>query len=150
MKTMILAFAISFTVITQAIAEDGLVTKPSKYSVAETIDRFEAAVKDAGAFQIFTRIDFKAFAATQGGKVLPSHLLIFGGGRALQPLLPTSPKAAIDLPLKVLAWEDENGKVWITYNTSEYLKDRHRIKGHDDVLKRMTDVTESLVNGAAE
>jgi uncharacterized protein (DUF302 family) len=133
-----------------ATAADGLVTKPSKYSVAETIDRFESAVRSAGDFKIFARVDFQAFAATQGGKVRPSQLSIFGGGRALQPLLPATPKAAIDLPLKVLAWEDENGKVWVTYNTGEYLKERHPIKGNADVLKRMTDVTEALVTRAVE
>jgi uncharacterized protein (DUF302 family) len=131
-------------------AADGLVTRASKYSVAETIDRFESTVRSGGDFQIFARIDFQAFAATQGGKIRPSQLSIFGGGRALQPLLPANPKAAIDLPLKVLAWEDDSGKVWVTYNTGEYLKDRHPIKGNEDVLKRMTDVTESLVKRSIE
>jgi uncharacterized protein (DUF302 family) len=129
---------------------DGLVTRPSKYSVAETIDRFESTVRSTGDFQIFARVDFQAFAATQGGKVRPSQLSIFGGGRALQPLLPDTPKAAIDLPLKVLAWEDDHGKVWVTYNTGEYLKERHPIKGNEDVLKRMTDVTAALVKRAVE
>jgi len=150
MKCLIFAVALTVIVITPAAAADGLVTRPSKYSVAETIDRFESTVKSAGGFQIFARIDFEAFAATQGGKIRPSQLSIFGGGRALQPLLPANPKAAIDLPLKVLAWEDENGKVWVTYNTGEYLRDRHPIKGNDDVLKRMTDVTESLVRRAVD
>ena len=146
-----LIFAIAMIVIAApAAAADGLVTTPSKYSVAETIDRFESSVRSAGNFQIFARIDFQALAATQGGKVRPSQLSIFGGGRALQPLLPGNPKAAIDLPLKVLAWEDENGKVWVTYNAGEYLKDRHSIKGNDDVLKRITDVTASFVKRAVE
>src|SRR6476619_2525566 len=150
MKCLIFAVAMTFIVITPAAAADGLVTTPSKYSVAETIDRFESTVRSAGDFQIFARVDFQAFAATQGGKVRPSQLSIFGGGRALQPLLPATPKAAIDLPLKVLAWEDENGKVWVTYNKGEYLRDRHTIKGHEDVLKRMTAVTESLGNRAVD
>jgi len=150
MKRLILVVAMTFIVITPAAAADGLVTTPSKYSVAETIDRLESTVRSAGDFQIFARIDFQAFAATQGGKIRPSQLSIFGGGRALQPLLPANPKAAIDLPLKVLAWEDENGKVWVTYNTGEYLKDRHAIKGKDDFIKRLTDVTESFVKKAVE
>jgi uncharacterized protein (DUF302 family) len=150
MKRLFFAVAMSVIVITPAAAADGLVTKPSKYTVSETIDRFESTVRSAGDLRIFARIDFQAFAATQGGKVRPSQLSIFGGGRALQPLLPANPKAAIDLPLKVLAWEDENGKVWVTYNAGEYLKERHPIEGHDDVLKRMTDVTESLVKRAVE
>jgi len=150
MKRLIFAVAMTLTVITPAAAADSLVTTPSKYSVAETIDRLESTVRSAGDFQIFARIDFQAFAATQGGKIRPSQLSIFGGGRALQPLLPANPKAAIDLPLKVLAWEDENGKVWVTYNTGEYLKDRHAIKGKDDFIKRLTDVTESFVKKAVE
>ena len=150
MKRLIFAVAMTFIVITPAAAADSLVTTPSKYSVAETIDRFESTVRSGGDLRIFARIDFQAFAAAQGGKVRPSQLSIFGGGRALQPLLPANPRVAIDLPLKVLAWEDENGKVWVTYNTGEYLKDRHPIKGNDDVLKRMTDVTESLVKRAVE
>ena len=150
MKRLILAVAMTLIAITPAAAADSLVTTPSKYSVAETIDRLESTVRSAGDFQIFARIDFQAFAATQGGKIRPSQLSIFGGGRALQPLLPANPKAAIDLPLKVLAWEDENGKVWVTYNTGEYLKDRHAIKGKDDFIKRLTDVTESFVKKAVE
>lgn len=150
MNCLILATAMTLIAVTPAAAADSLVTRPSKYGVAETIDRFESTVRGAGDFQIFARIDFQAFAATQGGKVRPSQLSIFGGGRALQPLLPANPRVAIDLPLKVLAWEDENGKVWVTYNTGEYLKDRHPIKGNDDVLKRMTDVTDSLVKKAIE
>ena len=150
MKRLILAVAMTFIVITPAAAADSLVTTPSKYSVAETIDRFESTVRSAGNLQIFARIDFQAFAASQGGKVRPSQLSIFGGGRALQPLLPANPRVAIDLPLKVLAWEDENGKVWVTYNTGEYLRDRHTIKSNDDVLKRITDVTESFVKKAVE
>jgi len=150
MKRLIFAVAMTFIAVTPAAAADSLVTTPSKYSVAETIDRLESTVRSAGDFQIFARIDFQAFAATQGGKIRPSQLSIFGGGRALQPLLPANPKAAIDLPLKVLAWEDENGKVWVTYNTGEYLKDRHAIKGKDDFIKRLTDVTESFVKKAVE
>jgi uncharacterized protein (DUF302 family) len=144
------ATVLAIATLSPAFAADSLVTRPSKYSVAETIDRFESIVRSAGDFQIFARIDFQAFAASQGGKVRPSQLSLFGGGRALQPLLPATPKAAIDLPLKVLAWEDENGKVWVTYNTGEYLKDRQPIKGNEDVLKRMTDVTEALVKRAVE
>jgi uncharacterized protein (DUF302 family) len=57
---------------------------------------------------------------------------------------------AIDLPFKALAWEDANGRVWLTYNTGEYLKDRHAISGQDDLLKRVTDLTQSLAKKAVE
>src|SRR5688572_8615197 len=130
--------------------DSGIVTKPSKYPVAETIDRLESAVKSADAVQIFARIDFQALAATQGGKVRPGQLLIFGGGRLAQPFLSAAPIAAIDLPMKVLAWEDETGKVWVSYNTGDYLKDRHAIKGRDEFLRRLTELSESFATKARQ
>lgn len=134
-----------------AFAQDpGLTTLPSKYPVAETMDRVEAAVKAANGFQVFARVDFQPLAAAQGGTIRPSQLLIFGRGTVLQPLLPQHPLTAIDLPLKILAWEDESGKVMLSYNTGEYLAQRHGIKGKDDVLKRITDATATFAKKAAE
>jgi uncharacterized protein (DUF302 family) len=134
-----------------ACAQDaGMVTRSSKYPVAETMDRVEASVKAAGGFQVFTRVDFQAVAAAQGGKIRPSQILIFGRGQVLQPLLVPYPAAALELPLKILVWEDENGKVMISYNTGEYMAQRHGVKGKDDVLKRISDVTASFANTAAD
>lgn len=134
-----------------ASAQDGgLATMPSKHSVAETIDRVEAAVKAANGFQIFARVDFQSLAAAQGGKIRASQLLIFGRGTVLEPLLPQNPVSAIDLPLKILAWEDENGKTMLSYNTGEYLAQRHGIKGKDEVLKRLTDATAKFAKSASE
>lgn len=128
----------------------GTITRTSKYPVAESMDRIEAAVKAANGFQVFSRIDFQALAATQGGKVRPAQLLLFGRGTILQPLLPQHPLTAIDLPLKVLVWEAEDGKVMLTYNTGEYLAQRHGVTGKDDLFKRVTDATASFVKNAAE
>ena len=144
---LFLVFFLAWT--TGAVADNGLVTVSSKYSVAETIDRFEAAAK-AAKFQIFARVDFQSLAAANGGDVRPNQLLIFGRGGVLPPLLPSTPIVAIDLPLKALAWEDANGKVWLTYNSGEYLRHRHAISGKDDLLKRLTDVTQSLAKKAVE
>lgn len=149
MKALLASLAFLIAVSTCARADNGLVTVPSRYSVPETIDRFESAAK-AEKFQIFTRVDFQPLAAANGGSVRPNQLLIFGRGGILPPLLPTTPLVAIDLPLKALAWEDANGKVWLTYNTGEYLKDRHAISGKDDLLKRLTEVTHSLARKAAD
>lgn len=134
-----------------ALAQDGgMATMPSKYSVTETIDRVEAAVKATTGFQIFARVDFQSLAAAQGGKIRASQLLIFGRGTVLEPLLPQTPVSAIDLPLKILAWEDESGKTMLSYNTGEYLAQRHGIKGKDEVLKRITDATAKFAKGASE
>jgi uncharacterized protein (DUF302 family) len=125
--------------------------RASTYSVVETMDRLEAAVKaSSNDFQIFSRANFQELAATRGDKIRPSQLLIFGRGGLLQPLLPEFPTSAIDLPLKVLAWEDDIGKIWIAYNTGELLRERHNIKGRDEFLKRMTEVTASFAKKATE
>jgi uncharacterized protein (DUF302 family) len=89
-------------------------------------------------------------AAANGGSVRPNQLLVFGRGGVLPSLLPSVPVVAIDLPLKALAWEDPSGKVWLTFNTGEYLRDRHSISGKDDVLKRLTEATQSLAQKAAQ
>ena len=128
----------------------GLITKPSRYSVAETIDRFEAAVKGVAGFQVIARIDFQTLAVTPGGKVRHNQLLIFDRGTILPPLLSDIPAIAIDLPLKALAWEDESGKVWLSNNTGEFLRERHGVKAKDDMLKRLTDVTESFASKVLE
>lgn len=134
-----------------ALAQEiGLVTIPSKYSVAEAHDRIEGAIKLSDGFQVFARLDFQSLAASQGGKIRPSQLLLFGRGTVLQPLLPQNPVAAIDLPLKILAWEDESGKVMLSYNTGELLAQRHGIKGKDEVLKRITNATASFAKLATE
>ncbi len=143
----LLAFALWAT---GALAQNtGLVTLPSRHSVAETLNRFEAAAV-AEKFQIFARVDFQPLAAANGGDIKPSQILIFGRGGILPPLLPQTPVAAIDLPLKALAWQDADGKVWLTYNTGEYLRDRHAISGKDDLLKRLTDATQALAKKAVD
>ena len=134
MKHIIAATALALALAAPASAQEGLVTKPSKYSVAESIDRIEAAVKKkAHKYQIFARIDFQALARGRGGQVRPSQLLIFGGGGVLDQLLPAHPVTAIDLPPRVLAWEDENGRVWLTYITGDLLKARHGIEDKDHI-----------------
>jgi uncharacterized protein (DUF302 family) len=98
-KTLLISVVFLLAVSITASADNGLLTVPSKYSVAGTIDRFEAAAK-AEKFQIFTRVDFQPLAAANGGNVRPNQLLIFGRGGVLPPLLPSTPMVAIDLPFK--------------------------------------------------
>lgn len=145
--TLVAGCALSFGAAAQT---PGVVTQPSKFPVAQAIDRVEAAVKAASGFQVFSRVDFQALAAAQGGKIRPAQLLLFGRGTVLQPLLPQHPLAAIDLPLKILAWEDDSGQVMLSYNTGEYLAQRHGIAGQDEVLKRITDATASFAKAATE
>ncbi len=101
-----------------------MVTKASHYSVMETIGRIEKAVTAKG-MQIFARIDHGGEAKKVGLEMKPTMLLIFGNPKGGTPLMVTRPTVAIDLPLKALAWEDEDGKVWLTYNTVDLLHERH-------------------------
>jgi uncharacterized protein (DUF302 family) len=107
-----------------AHAGSNVVTKPSKYSVQETIDRIEKAVTAKG-MKIFTRIDHSEEAKNVGLDMKPTVLLIFGNPKGGTALMVARPTAAIDLPMKALAWEDQDGKVWLTYNAPELLQERH-------------------------
>ena len=103
-----------------------MVTKPSHYSVPETIDRIEKAVTAKG-MKIFARIDHAGEAKKVGLEMKPTELLIFGNPKGGTPLMVARPTAAIDLPMKALAWEDKEGKVWLTYNSPELLRQRHGV-----------------------
>lgn len=103
-----------------------VVTKPSKYSVHETINRIENAVTEKG-MKIFARIDHGGEAKKVGLAMRPTELLIFGNPKGGTALMVAKPTAAIDLPMKALAWEDEDGKVWLTYNSPELLHERHAL-----------------------
>lgn len=107
-----------------AHAGGNLVTKPSKYSVQETIERIEKAVMAKG-MKVFARIDHSGEAKNVGLDMKPSVLLIFGNPKGGTALMVARPTVAIDLPMKALAWEDQEGKVWLTYNAPELLQERH-------------------------
>ena len=133
-------------VLPASAADNGLVNIPSKYSVPEILDRLESVVKKHG-LTVFARINFSGDAEKSGLRMPPAQLLIFGNPKAGTPLMIASPSVAIDFPLKVLAWEDTNGKVWLTYNDPEYLKKRHglpeqlikNISGIRDLVKKVVE-----------
>jgi uncharacterized protein (DUF302 family) len=102
----------------------GFVSKPSKYSVTETIQRLTAILKSKGV-AIFAVIDHSGEAEKAGLNMRPTQLLIFGNPKAGTPLMLAAPTIAIDLPLKALAWEDAQAKVWLSYNSPDYLQQRH-------------------------
>jgi uncharacterized protein (DUF302 family) len=105
-----------------ALADGGLITKPSRYSVAETIERFETAIKSkaAGGWVIFSRIDHAAAARDAGLEMRPRTVIVFGNPKAGTPQMTKSATLAIDLPMKALVWQDDQDKVWLTYNSSQY------------------------------
>ncbi len=107
-----------------ALAEDnGLVTVQSRYSVKETIARFEEAVraKESLGFTVFTEIDHAAAAKKFGMTMRPRTVIVFGNPKLGTPVMINTPTLAIDVPPKALVWEDDQGKVWLSYNSAEYL-----------------------------
>ena len=132
MKLLLMAIALSILPVLSIAADNGLTTIPSSFSVTETVNRLELLVKEKG-ITVFARIDHQAEAAKAGLTMKASQLLIFGNPKAGTPLMKAAPTTAIDLPLKALAWEDADGKVWLSYNRPDFLKQRHGLS--DDQLK---------------
>jgi uncharacterized protein (DUF302 family) len=105
---------------------DGLVTLPSNYPVPDTIDRLRDAVTAAG-LQVFARVDHAAGAHEVGMELRPTELLIFGNARGGTPLMQDKHATGIDLPLKALAWTDEGGQTWLSYNDPVWIAQRHAL-----------------------
>ncbi len=109
-----------------ALADPGIVSKPSTRSVAETMDRLEAVVKAKG-LTVFARVDHAGDAKKAGLEMRPTQLLIFGAAKAGTPMMVAAPSIAIDLPMKALVWQDAAGKVFIGWNDPAHLRKRHGI-----------------------
>jgi uncharacterized protein (DUF302 family) len=109
------------TAVTTYAGDEGLITKPSRYSVKETVARFEAAVKqrEAAGFIVFTEIDHADAAKKFGLEMRPRTVIIFGNPKGGTPVMVKTPLLAIDVPPKALVWEDDEGKV--CYNSADYL-----------------------------
>ncbi len=107
-------------------AVDGLVTVKSPHSVAATMDRFELLAKQHG-LTVFARIDHAAGAAKIGKTLRPTQVIIFGNPQGGTPFMECAQTVGIDLPLKVLVWEDASTQVWLGYNDPEYLARRHDV-----------------------
>src|SRR5580692_1360544 len=106
--------------------DHGLIRIASRYSVSDTLQRLETLLESKG-LKIFARIDHSGEAAKAGLEMHPTQVVLFGSPKAGTPVMLAAPSVAIDLPLKALVAEDDQGKVWITYNDPEYLQKRHGI-----------------------
>ncbi|MFY9743890.1 MAG: DUF302 domain-containing protein [Candidatus Sulfotelmatobacter sp.] len=126
--------------------ENGLMQVPSPYSVEETLKRLESVLAQRGV-QVFACIDHSGEAEKAGLKMPPTRLLIFGNPKGGTPLMLAAPTLAIDLPLKALIAEDKDGKTQVTYNSPEYLQQRHGVP--QDLIKNIS-VVGALVAQAVE
>jgi uncharacterized protein (DUF302 family) len=125
---------------------NGLLQVASKYAVDETVKRLEFVLAERGV-RMFTVIDHSGEAEKVGMKMRPTKLVIFGNPKGGTPLMVAAPSLAIDLPLKALVAEDENGKVWVSYNSPEDLQQRHGVM--EDLIKNIA-VAGALVAKAVE
>jgi uncharacterized protein (DUF302 family) len=106
--------------------DNGMVHLSSPRSVPDTLARLETIVQAKG-LPILARIDHSGDAAKAGLEMQPTKLLIFGNAKAGTPLMMAAPTVAIDLPLKALVWQDDDGNVWLSYNSPDYLMQRHAL-----------------------
>ena len=123
----------------------GIVNISSHHSVEQTVEKLEAVLHAKGV-KLFAVVDHSGEAENAGMHMRPTKLLIFGNPKAGTPLMLASPSVAIDLPLKILIWEDTDGKVWISYNSPAYLQARH---GLPQELVQNIAVVEALAAAAA-
>src|SRR6202163_3639490 len=126
--------------------ERGIIDVPSGYSVPETAARLRSILKEKG-LTVFALIDHSGEAEKAGLTMRPTQLLIFGSPKGGTPLMVAAPRLAIDLPLKALAWQDEQGKVWLSYHSPEYLHQRH---GSPAELLKNIDGISALIQKAVE
>jgi uncharacterized protein (DUF302 family) len=124
----------------------GIIDKPSNHSVEQTVERLEGILQSKGV-TLFALIDHSGEAEKAGMKMPPTKLFIFGNPKAGTPLMLAAPSSAIDLPLKILVWEDAHGKVWVSYNSQAYLQERHSLP--PELLQNVA-VVEALATKAAE
>jgi len=121
-----------------------IITLSSPYSVKETVDRLEGLLQSKGA-TIFARIDQQAAARQAGLDMPPTELLLFGNPKAGTALMLAKPLSGLDLPLKVLAWQDKEGKPWLSYNSFSYLQRRFSLP--DDLIHPVA-MVEGLIKAA--
>jgi uncharacterized protein (DUF302 family) len=125
---------------------NGIIDIPSKHTVEQIVEKLKNMLQSKGV-ALFALVDHSGEAEKVGMKMPPTKLLIFGSPKAGTPLMLAAPSIAIDLPLKILAWEDTQGKVWVSYNSPAYLRERHQLP--DDLLQNIA-VIETLAAKAAE
>jgi len=130
-----------------ALATDkGIIDRPSNQSVEQTVEKLKNILQSKGV-TLFALVDHSGEAEKAGMKMRPTKLLIFGSPKAGTPLMLAAPSSAIDLPLKILVWEDGQGKVWVSYNSPDYLKERHGLP--QELLQNIA-VVETLAAKAGE
>src|SRR5262249_8220376 len=133
---------------TMSPADTDLVTLPSAHGVPETVERLKALLAQNG-IEVFAHIDHAAGATKVGLSLRPTQVLIFGNPKAGTPLMQTRQTVGLDLPLRVLVWEDAEGKGWLTYRRVEDLARQHRVTDRDEAVRVLDNGLGALARAAA-
>lgn len=145
----VLALALTILAVSQPVLADesGFIKKQSPHSVEVTLDRLEGILKEKG-LTVFTRIDHAAGAMKAEMEMPPEQLLLFGNPKMGTPLMKANPMAGIDLPMKALAYEDGDGKVWLVYADPASVSERHSLQDQSEIIGKMTGALDKLTNAA--
>ncbi len=130
--------------------ESGLISTPSKHSVAETVARLEAAIGESGDFTVLFKLDHAAAAAKVGSPIKPMQLVLFGNPKAGSMLQAAAPTIGLDLPMRALVWEDAAGKVVVTVNSAVWLLGRHGLAAKADISAKIDARLAAFVQKATE
>jgi uncharacterized protein (DUF302 family) len=128
---------------------EGLTTIESRFGPKETMDRLETEIRAKG-MTVFARIDHAAGAAEVGLELAPTELIIFGNARGGTPLMQAVQTVGIDLPLKVLVWQDATNKTWLSYNEPGWIAQRHNIANAERVVNSMGAALSAMARTAAD
>src|SRR5215831_14914603 len=127
---------------------DGLTTIPSSFGPSQTMERLEAEIRGNG-MEVLARVDHAAGAAEVGLTLAPTKLIIFGNARGGTPLMQSVQTVGIDLPLKILVWQDTANKTWLSYNEPSWIAQRHGVVGTESTIDKMADLLTAITREAA-
>lgn len=138
----------ALALMTTAASSQALTVMESKFGVKETGDRL-AAELGKRSINVAARVDHAAGAKAAGLEMPPTEVIMFGNPKLGTPLMLAQPSVAIELPMKMLIWQDKGGKVWIGYSPPAALKERYKISGQDEPLKTMAGALQGLAKAAS-
>jgi uncharacterized protein (DUF302 family) len=127
---------------------EGLTSIPGSLGAKETMDRLEAEIRTKG-LTIFARIDHAAGAAEVGPQLAPTNLIIFGNARGGTPLMQSAQTVGIDLPLKILVWQDAANNTWLSYNEPRWIAQRHGVLNAEAIVSKMADLLRAISAAAS-
>lgn len=132
-----------------AAAADGLITQASRYPAAEAVERLDKTIRGAG-LTVFATVDHAAAAERAGLRMPPSTVIVFGNPKGGTPLMLRAPTIALDLPMKILVWEDSAGKAWVSYSTASDVAARHGLKGMEKQVQGLDAALRKLTSSIVE